>query len=426
MASIQKRGKAYRVTVCNGYTSDGKKITHSKTFKPDLKKTEKQNEKALKEFVLQFECSIKEAAYLDGDMTLRAFSQKWLAECIKPSKAATTYNNYKMNLETHILPVLGSKTLSEIKPVHIQRFCNSLIVKGRADGRSGALSTGTIKKVMAVLSSLFHRAVIWQLIEKNPCVNVELPTVSSSMSYECDISDMEQMEGLLFSSGMMEEKCFSMEQTKEFLKLLEASSLTFQIKVFLKLAVFSGCRRGELLALTWKDVDFDQSCIRIYKSVVMVKGKVLLKTPKNRSSVRLISLPESIMALLQKLKAEQMTHAQELGQSWIGKIGDKYDYNFLFTQWNGALIYPTTPYSDLKKLLRNQNSMQLPDITLHGLRHTNATLLIAENIDIKTVSERLGHAQTSTTVNIYAHSLKKNQQKASAALEQALLDGNAS
>lgn len=91
-----------------------------------------------------------------------------------------------------------------------------------------------------------------------------------------------------------------------------------------------------------------------------------------------------------------------------------------------ALIYPTTPYSDLKKLLRNQNSMQLPDITLHGLRHTNATLLIAENIDIKTVSERLGHAQTSTTVNIYAHSLKKNQQKASAALEQALLDGNAS
>ena len=115
----------------------------------------------------------------------------------------------------------------------------------------------------------------------------------------------------------------------------------------------------------------------------------------------------------------------QIGSAWKGKRGKEYDYNFLFTQWDGSLIYPTTPYSDFKKLIRNYNktapaNAQLPDITLHDLRHTNATLLIAQNIDVKTVSKRLGHAQTSTTMNIYAHSLQKMDQTASEALESVL------
>ena len=221
------------------------------------------------------------------------------------------------------------------------------------------------------------------------------------------------------------EKCFTPEEAVLFLDVLDKSELPFQIKVFLNLSIFSGCRRGELLALTWRDIDFENSSIQIYKAVAKSKGQMILKVPKNKFSVRTLTLPQHVMDMLRQLKQEQREYVLKLGSAWKGKRGKEYDYNFLFTQWDGILIYPTTPYSDLKKLIRNYNktaaaNAQLPDITLHDLRHTNATLLIAQNIDVKTVSKRLGHAQTSTTMNIYAHSLQKMDQTASEALESVL------
>lgn len=112
---------------------------------------------------------------------------------------------------------------------------------------------------------------------------------------------------------------------------------------------------------------------------------MILKVPKNKSSVRTLVLPQQVLDMLRQLKQEQREYVLKIGSAWKGKRGKEYDYNFLFTQWDGSLIYPTTPYSDFKKLIRNYNktapaNAQLPDITLHDLRHTNATLLIAQNI----------------------------------------------
>lgn len=431
MASIKKRGKSYLITVSNGYDSSGKKINRYATFTPDPNKTEKQNQRALDEFTHNFEKRVKDGLYFDGEnMTLEEFANKWLTECVEPKKAATTYANYKMNLQKHIIPALGHLKIAKIKPLHIQKFYNDLASGSRIDGRKGVLSKGTIKKIHAVLSSMLHRAVLWQIIESNPCQRVEIPDKNILQeSAVCSvISNMADVNTMLSTVNSLQtnEKCFSIEEANLFLHILGQSSLPFQIKVFLNLALFSGCRRGELLALTWQDIDFESCNINIYKSVALCNHQLIIKTPKTRTSVRTISLPKHLIQMIQQLKTEQKRYSLKLGSAWVGHRGSEYDNNFLFTQWDGSLIYPTTPYADFKKLIKNYNKTapvdaQLPLITLHGLRHTSATLLISQNVDIKTVSHRLGHSQTSTTMNIYAHSLKKMDESAANALEHLLI-----
>lgn len=125
------------------------------------------------------------------------------------------------------------------------------------------------------------------------------------------------------------------------------------------------------------------------------------------------------MELLKTYKLEQNKYRLSIGSQWIGE-------NFLFIQWNGKQMDLSTPYHAFKKIIRNYNqtvteSKKFPDIPLHGLRHTSATLLISQNIDVHTVSSRLGHAQTSTTMNIYAHSLKKMDEVAADTLENLFI-----
>jgi integrase len=125
------------------------------------------------------------------------------------------------------------------------------------------------------------------------------------------------------------------------------------------------------------------------------------------------------MAIAKEWRKEQMEYRMMLGEKWEGD-------NFLFIQWNGRQMHPDSPYSAFKKLIERYNnsitdeSNKLPNIPLHGLRHTSATLLISQNVDIRTVAGRLGHAQTSTTLDIYAHSLKKLDEKASDTLAELL------
>lgn len=126
------------------------------------------------------------------------------------------------------------------------------------------------------------------------------------------------------------------------------------------------------------------------------------------------------MALIKELKIEQNEYRLSIGDQWINN-------NLLFTQWNGVQMHPSTPYHTFKDILDKYNrtvtdeQMKLPEITLHGLRHTSATLLISDNIDIRTVSARLGHSQTSTTMNIYAHALKEKDVTAANSLEEMLI-----
>lgn len=123
--------------------------------------------------------------------------------------------------------------------------------------------------------------------------------------------------------------------------------------------------------------------------------------------------------MLKSYHKEQMEYRLSLDDQWKGD-------NYIFIQWDGSQMHPDTPYKKFKTIIKRYNETvgseadKLPDITLHGLRHTSATLLIADNVDIRTVSNPLGHAQTSTTLNIYAEALKKKDEEAANSLEDML------
>lgn len=425
MATVTKRNGAYQITVSCGYDIHGKHLRESTTFRPDPAMTPKKQQKALEAFVAEFEAKVKNGVLLDGrKTTLKDFSERWLNEYAIPKLQPGTVVKYKQELQDKILPALGHMVLTNIKPYTINSFLLSLAQNGaRKDGKTGGYSKGSISKTSTVLSSLFRTAVEWEIIDHNPCENVR--------TYGENTADK-----LRF---------FTPEQTALFLDYIEqpyyvpvkghsrtddtglvydvgdyqiSKQIPEQIRVLFILAFFTGLRKGEILALQWSDFDFENGTVEVSKAVTVVDGKVIIKKPKTRTSHRSISIPWFLVTRLQKLKNSQEAYRNSVGDYWQGD-------QWVFIQDNGKMMNYSTPYAALQDAIDRYNQgrqecEQLPKIPFHGIRHTSATLLIASHQDIRTVSSRMGHAQASTTMNIYAHQLKENDRSAANALENML------
>lgn len=396
MASITKRGNTYSIRVSCGRDINDKQIIQSTTWVPDATKTDKQNEKALKQFAMEFEAKVKSGRYLDGEkMTFKEFSEKWIAEYAQLHLEKTTIAFYETMLKTHILPAVGHLKLSCIQPAHLNKLYMDMLTQ-RKDGKEGGYSPATVKRAHATICSIMSTALQWNVILDNPCERVKPP------------KQVRNSNDVVF---------FTLEQSESFLSELEKETkegtIRLQHNIFMQLALFCGMRRGEIVALTWSDIDFENNMISISKSTSIINGKPITKVPKNETSKRIVTVPGHIMKLLKRYRIEYNTYRLTIGSQWEGN-------DYVFIQWNGAQMYPSTPYSVFKDIISRYNAEhdeQLPDIPLHGLRHTSATLLISQNVDVKTVSNRLGHAQTSTTMNIYSHSLQKKDVAAADTLE---------
>ena len=195
-------------------------------------------------------------------------------------------------------------------------------------------------------------------------------------------------------------------QTAELIKCLDTEPL--QYKTMITLLLYSGMRRGELCGLEWSDIDFKNSVISISRASLYLSGRgVFDDTTKNESSKRVIKVPPVVVELLKLHRKEQKTERLKLGDRWTnsGKI---------FTQHNGKPIHPDTVSAWFVKFLERHG---LPHIPLHGLRHTNASLMIANGTNVRTVSKRLGHSNTSTTVNIYTHAIQSADERAAQILD---------
>ncbi|MGN0378793.1 MAG: tyrosine-type recombinase/integrase [Butyrivibrio sp.] len=401
MANITKRGNTYSIRVSCGRDVNNKQIIQSTTWTPDPEKTTKQNEKALNQFAMEFEMSVKSGKYLDGErITFQEFSKKWLQEYANVQLEKTTVAFYESMLNIHILPVIGHLKLARIQPSHLNKLYIDMLTH-RNDGKTGGYSPTTIKRVHATICSIMSTAMQWNVILNNPCERVRPP------------KQVRTPKDVQF---------FTIEQTAAFLDELEREATSGTIKlqhnIFLQLAIFCGMRRGEAIALTWQDIDFSKNTVSISKSTAIVHGKPITKAPKNESSVRTIAVPDHIMKMLRRYRIEYNTYRLSIGSQWSGN-------DYVFIQWNGAQMYPSTPYFIFKKIISRYNAEHeehLPEIPLHGLRHTSATLLISQNVDVRTVSNRLGHAQTSTTMNIYSHSLQKKDTAAANTLENLFQD----
>jgi integrase len=193
------------------------------------------------------------------------------------------------------------------------------------------------------------------------------------------------------------------------IELLEKESI--KNKTMVLLLLYSGMRRGELCGLEWKDIDFANHIITIRRTSQYVsKVGIIEKGTKTPSSDRTIKLPTVAIDLLRDYRVWQTEQRLSIGDLWE-------DYDKIYTTWNGRPAHPDSITSWFEDFIKRTD---LPPIHIHSLRHTNATLMIAGGEDIRTVSQRLGHAQTSTTTNIYAHAIQSADARAAQTLEDIL------
>ena len=390
--SIEKRGKnSYRLTVSEGFDLNGKPMIHRKT----VHGTKKDAEVELAKFVTE----VQNGLVIDGkSLKFSEFTEIWKRDYGSKELAPSTYKRYCRMLETRLLPYFGHFYINKIKPTDIMKFYD-LLEKDtqlvRKKGNNGSktkkpLSGKTILEHHRLLRAMLHKAVYWQLIVANPAERVQPPKARKP-----------------------KRRSYDDEQTKILLENLELlSSEDTKYKVAIILTVFTGVRLGELMGLEWTDVDFKNGIISINRSSQYLSDMgVFTKVPKTESSIREIAIPEFIISLLEEYKLWYEEQKSVYGELWTNS-------DRLFVQADGKPMHPSTIS---KWFVKYVGQIGLPVINFHGLRHTNASLLVAQNIDIAAISARLCHAQISTTLDFYVHPLLSHNRKAGYALENLLL-----
>lgn len=371
--TIQQRGKnSWRLLVSDGFNADGTRRRITRTVHATSRR---EAEKELAKLIVE----VGAGQHADlSKMTFATFTDRWLRDYAEVNLAPKTVHEYKALLK-RILPTFGHIKLAKIKPLHLLEFYRSLQSNGaRQDGKKGGLSGNTANHYHRLISSMLGDAVKWQLIPSNPAEQVPPPKIERKRAPHYDEA-----------------------QTAAMLEALATESLKYQVMI--NVAIFGGLRRGELMGLTWPDINFEEDTITINQASQYIPGTgSFTKPPKTDSSARTIKMPKATMSMLRTLKRVQSENILQCGELWQGD-------NEVFTSDDGKRMHPDTITKWWRKFIKRH---ELPEMNFHGLRHTSATLLISEGISATNVSSRLGHASTSTTVNIYAHALKSKDQEA--------------
>lgn len=425
MASIKQRGDSYLITVSMGRDVFGKKIFETTTFRPDDNLTPKKKQKAVEAFAVEFEQRCKNGLSLDGrKITLQEFTDRWRTEWAVQKLQPGTLEKYNAMIDNFILPAIGHLKLTDIKPHTVNSFLVSLTKDGcRKDRKPGGYAKGTVTKISNILSSILRTAEEWEVIDKNPCEKVRVKA-EKTMDKIKFFTPEQAATFLNYIAKPYTLKTKGHQRTDDTGKTYQVADYTttkelpLQLKVLFTLAIYSGLRKGELLALSWDDVDFQNNTVAVTKAAAVVNNQQIVKVPKTRNSYRIVSIPRSVIKQLQQLKNEQLRYRLKVGEYW-------QDENWIFTQDNGKMMSYYTPYSALQDILNHYNADKaeadkLPMIPFHGLRHTKATLQIAAGTDVRTVSAIMGHRATSTTMNIYSHSLQTAEQEAANKMEKLL------
>ena len=384
MATVQKRGDSYRITVSGGYDAEGKQVRYTMTWRPAPGMSQRQEEKELERQKVKFEEQCRGGA-AGSSLKFEPFARLWFREDaearMKPRTLATLHG-----LEERTYRALGHIRIDKITPLHIQSFIRNLQESGVNQKTGGGLSAKTQQHDLTFISSVLEYACRMNLIQDNPARRVRIKKPIPA-----------------------EKKIYTMEQAQKFLDEMRREPLSFQ--AFCSLAIYGGFRRSELLGLEWKDIDFDTNVVTVCRTSQYTKERgIYTDTTKTKGSNRSIKLPEAVFSILRSYKAEQAERRLKLGDRWE-------DHDRLFTTWNGKPMSPSAPSKQIQRFCAR---VGLPYLGVHTFRHLNASLLINSGADVRTVSASLGHTQTSTTLNIYAHTFAEAQARASEALAESL------
>ncbi len=444
MANVIPRGNGYFIMVSGGYDISGKQIRHTTSWKPEPGMTEKQTKKALNTFVVEFEISIKQGRNTDAGITFAEFSKRFLEQYAETQLAPKTVSRYKQ-LFRRINPAIGHLKMEKIQVQHLaelysqlrgskdyhgvvylptkeffdtvlrknmtkagiarisktaintvyQVFNNLPVSKTSVEKISkaldlspnqaftitnerGVLSNRTIRHHHMLISTVLNKAVEWEVIKENKARLIKPPKVKSKEIAFLDEAQVEVLVRELYKAPVQE---------------------AMMVKMFL----LTGMRRGEMCGLEWKDFDLDKRILSIQRaSQYLAEKGIYTKDPKTASSKRSMPISNTTAELLKNYRIWQDDNKITFGNGW--NISDR-----LFTTADGFPIHPDTVTGWFRKFVQR---IGLPEVTVHGLRHTFITLLISKGVDIVTVSNLAGHAQPSTTINMYAHAV--SERKASA------------
>ena len=391
--SIEKRGKdSYRLVVFKGYDLDGKSIRHQKTIHCK-NKSEARTELA------KYIAEVENGFIVEGNVpTFKEFVEIWKRDHGQKELAPSTYYRYLGILESRILQYFGHFKLNKIRPIDIMQFYNLLeddtqiIRKKNNNGKKTRkpLSKKTILEHHRLLHAMLTKAVYWQMIVTNPADRVQPPKAPKSKREYYD----EVQTRILIDN----------------LEKLTGNDVKYKVAVLLD--IFIGARLGELAGLEWSDIDLKNGIISVNKSSQYLSDKgIFTKSPKTESSIREVAIPVFVVSLLEEYRLWYEMQKSIYGELWTNS-------DRLFVQSDGKPMHTSTISKWFVKFVKE---IGLPVINFHGLRHTNATLLISQNIDVAVVAARLGHAQITTTFNFYVHPIIFHNKSAGNVLQNLLI-----
>lgn len=334
--------------------------------------TKKQAENVLRKMLEEY----SNGTYVGrNNITLGEWMDDWFS-LFNKNLSPTTMRGYKNQVKIYIKSQpIANMYLQDIRPEHIQDWVNKISEESPSTHRP--ICGKTVKNVFINLSAALKKAVELEKIRKNPCDNVQLPKYTK---HKIEIYTQEEIQ-----------------------QLIELSKGT-DLELIIKLTLALGLRRGELAALKWNKIDFDNLTVTIDENNVYVdksisKNGFVTKSPKSESGNRVIVITKKLAEFLSKYHEQYQKNKGNLGK-------DFHDEGYVICQPNGK---PFTPGAITRKFTRFLEKNNLPHMRFHDLRHINATLMLQEGVSAKVAQARLGHSTTAITLDIYSHVTKSLQ-----------------
>ena len=335
--------------------------------------TRKDAERVLRERMAAFE---KGVFVPRRNITVAEFLEDWLRTYAASNTSVRTQEGYRSKIEAYIVPALGHFKLQALHPVQIQEMYTQIRRKG--------LAPSSVLHVHAVLRKALNTAVMWRVIALSPMSGVESPRQSRK------------------AITMWDESTINL-----FLKLAEPAVFYD----WYQLAIHTGLRRSEVAGLKWSAVDLDAGTPSVLRTLQRVRRRGMVEgEPKNQKSRRTLELSPGTVDILHRVRGRQMAARIAAGPFWE-------ETGYVFSQPNGRPIDSNNVSREFAAIVKEKG---LPKLTLHGLRHAFATLLLVSGIHPKVVSEMMGHSSVMVTLDIYSHLVPGLQRQAARVIDERL------
>jgi integrase len=337
-------------------------------------KTKRDAEKAL----ALMEAEVYKGTYFEpSSMLIKEHMNDWF-KSKKNSISIQTANTYEAYLKNRIIPYIGNVQLAQLSPILLQNFVNELKEEG--------LASSSIKKIYSIIKGALDYAVNMELLPSNPITKIQLPKDSKKEIVVWDVPEIQSFQ--------------------------KAACLDRLYPAFY-LAITTGMRRGEILGVRWKDVDLEKGMLNV-RQTLSKDGRQFLPGAKTSAGIRSIKLSNDTIVLLKKQKTVVAKEKLSYGPEYE-------DNDLIICTSKGTPINPENLKRTFQRLIKEAN---VPSIRLHDLRHTHATMLLASGVNAKVISERLGHTNIKTTLDIYSHVLPSMQEEAANQIDTLLRKSN--